>query len=127
MNKKNISPHVQIYKFPIAALSSITTRLTGLYLSGVFIAYGVAKIQKHDALIRDTYQKSNKHLQTMFHYSLLFPTIYHTMGGMRHFVWDRFPSSLLTNSNVARSSYLLFAASSASTFLAEKYIKMERK
>ena len=29
-----ISPHVQIYKFPITAISSITNRLTGLSMSG---------------------------------------------------------------------------------------------
>ena len=32
-----ISPHVNIYKFPITAISSITNRISGLYLTGVFI------------------------------------------------------------------------------------------
>ena len=35
--KKIISPHVNIYKFPITAVSSITNRLTGLALTGLFI------------------------------------------------------------------------------------------
>lgn len=29
-----VSPHVTIYKFPLAALSSITNRITGVILSG---------------------------------------------------------------------------------------------
>lgn len=127
MNKRAISPHVQIYKFPAAALSSITTRLTGLYLSGLFVGYGIAKATHQDDKLQESYEKLNKPLKNALHYSLLFPTIYHTMGGMRHFLWDRFPSSLLTNSKVARSSYLLFAVSSASTVMVEKYINMERK
>lgn len=29
-----VSPHVQIYKFPVVALSSITNRVTGVILTG---------------------------------------------------------------------------------------------
>lgn len=29
-----VSPHVTIYKFPVAAISSITNRVTGVVLSG---------------------------------------------------------------------------------------------
>ena len=127
MNKRVISPHVQIYKFPAAALSSITTRLTGLYLSGLFLGVGIAKAAHQDDKLQKRYEMLNKPLQSALYYSLLFPAIYHTMGGMRHFLWNRFPSLLLTNSKVARSSYLLFAVSSASTVMVEKYINMERK
>ena len=38
-----ISPHVSIYKFPLGALSSITNRLTGLSLSGVFVMGGLVQ------------------------------------------------------------------------------------
>ena len=127
MNKRVISPHVQIYTFPAAALSSITTRLTGLYLSGLFLGVGIAKAAHQDDKLQKRYEMLNKPIQMAFHYSLLFPAIYHTMGGMRHFLWDRFPSLLLTNTKVARSSYLLFAVSSASTVIVEKYINKERK
>ena len=39
--KKNISPHVNIYRFPITAISSITNRITGVYLTGIFIGSGL--------------------------------------------------------------------------------------
>ena len=35
---KKISPHVEIYKFPITAISSITNRVTGLALTGYFLS-----------------------------------------------------------------------------------------
>ena len=35
-----ISPHVTIYKFPITALSSITNRATGMFLSTNFVCLG---------------------------------------------------------------------------------------
>ena len=41
---KNISPHVNIYKFPVTAVSSILTRLSGLYLSGAFVVGGISQI-----------------------------------------------------------------------------------
>ena len=41
---KKLSPHVTIYKFPITAISSIATRLSGVYLSGLFIGGGIIKL-----------------------------------------------------------------------------------
>ena len=52
---KNISPHVNIYKFPVTALSSITTRLTGLYLSGLFIAGGIYQFTDQKETLYDRY------------------------------------------------------------------------
>ena len=39
--KRKLSPHLNVYKFPITAVSSIATRLTGLSLSGLFIISGM--------------------------------------------------------------------------------------
>ena len=58
-----ISPHVNIYKFPLTAISSITNRISGLYLTGIFISGGILLgldkknyiIDKYDKL--ETYQK----------------------------------------------------------------------
>ena len=48
MNQKKISLHVQIYKFPITAISSISTRLSGFYLTGCFIGFGISKLSNYD-------------------------------------------------------------------------------
>ena len=42
--RRPTSPHVTIYKFPIAALSSITTRVTGTALSVGFAGAGLVAL-----------------------------------------------------------------------------------
>ena len=37
---KNISPHVNIYKFPVTAISSIMNRVTGLGITGIYVISG---------------------------------------------------------------------------------------
>lgn len=118
---KNISPHVTIYKFPITAISSITTRVTGVYFTGLFIAGGIAKLTNKDEFLYDKYTHLNNTLKTAIHYSVIVPFTYHTYGGIRHFIWDKYPK-LLTNKSVAKSSYLLFGLTGVSSILAEKLI-----
>ena len=118
---KNISPHVTIYKFPVTAISSIATRITGAYLSGLFVVGGISKLVEKDKYLCDKYNNLNSSLKTVFHYSIIFPSVYHTYGGLRHFIWDKYPT-LLTNSSVAKSSYLLFGLTGISSILAERLI-----
>ena len=118
---KNISPHVSIYKFPVTAISSILTRVSGVYLSGLFIAGGISKLVNKDKYLYDKYNNLNSNLKTAFHYTIIFPGVYHTYGGLRHFIWDKYPK-LLTNKSVPKSSYLLFGLTGVSSILAEKLI-----
>lgn len=102
-----ISPHVQIYKFPLSALSSISNRITGLYLTGVFIGGGIVLgINKEKELI-DKYNNLKNYQQKIINYSLILPTTYHTLGGIRHFIWDKYPK-LLTNKIGRQSSLVMF-------------------
>ena len=61
MHKYNImtkvSPHVQIYKFPIAAISSITNRITGLGVTGMYIGLGSSLLFNKNVL--DLYDKAH--------------------------------------------------------------------
>tara|TARA_Y100000991_G_scaffold58995_1_gene43247 strand:- start:223 stop:594 length:372 start_codon:yes stop_codon:yes gene_type:complete len=118
---KNISPHVSIYKFPVTAISSILTRVSGVYLSGLFIAGGISKLVNKDKYLYDKYNNLNSNLKTAFHYTIIFPSVYHTYGGLRHFIWDKYPK-LLTNKSVPKSSYLLFGLTGLSSILVEKLI-----
>tara|TARA_Y100000591_G_C21773451_1_gene666869 strand:+ start:197 stop:565 length:369 start_codon:yes stop_codon:yes gene_type:complete len=117
--KKNISPHVTIYKFPVTAISSISTRISGLYLSGLFIGGGISCLTNNNNYLIKKYEILSPNYKSMFNYSILFPSTYHTLGGIRHFIWDKFPH-LMTNTKVARSSYLLFGLSSLFTYIFEK-------
>ena len=118
---KNISPHVSIYKFPITAISSIATRVSGVYLTGLFILGGISKMTNYDDYLYNHYKKLENSYKSLLHYSVIVPTTYHTFGGIRHFIWDKYPS-LLTNKSVPKSSYLLFGLTGLSSILAEKLI-----
>ena len=55
-----ISPHVQIYKFPITAISSITNRLTGLSLSGFFLVGGLSCLTNKNKFLLEKYKELDK-------------------------------------------------------------------
>ena len=96
---RKLSPHVTIYRFPLAALSSITNRLTGLYLSGAFVAVGITSMTSYQ-------MPTHPFLESVTAGCLC----YHTLGGIRHYVWDWKPS-LMTNT-IARSSSVGLLATS---------------
>ena len=117
--KKIISPHVNIYKFPITAVSSITNRLTGLALTGLFIGTGISNIFNLDLIKK--YDKLENNYKKVINYSAIFPATYHTFGGIRHFIWDKYPQ-LLNNKQVQKSSFLLMGGSVVYTILFEKFV-----
>ena len=117
--KKNISPHVQIYSFPITAISSITTRITGLGLTGMYTSMGISLLC--NISLYDYYKKLDHYTKKVIHYTTIFPCVYHSYGGIRHFIWDGQPK-YLTNKNVGRSSYFLFGSSILTTILLEKQL-----
>lgn len=126
MNK--ISPSLSIYKFPITAISSITNRVSGIYLTGIMGISGFYYLlnNKQKEYILNYYHNLGFMPQKMINYSILYPFGYHVMGGIRHLIWDSFPH-LLSNSKVARSSYALFGLSIIPTILLEKKISDNQK
>ena len=123
MNQKKISPHVQIYKFPITAISSISTRLSGFYLTGCFIGFGISKLSNYD--VYKEYKLLNSYQQKFINYSIIVPVNFHTLSGIRHFVVDKYPS-LLTNNKMAYSSWLLFSSTAITSILVENYLDKYR-
>ena len=123
MDKYNImtkvSPHVQIYKFPIAAISSITNRVTGLGITGMYIGLGSSLLFNKNVL--ELYDKAPQPAKTIINYTVLFPNIYHTFGGIRHFVWDKYPK-YLTNVKVQNTSIAILGFSVITTIFTESYI-----
>ncbi len=103
-----ISPHVSIYKFPLTALSSITNRVTGIVLSGGFIMIGISSFFPKQQVIMQKKYESTQIIKSV----IFFPIIYHTLGGIRHFIWD-FKPQLLSNIKVTKSSYILFGTTGA--------------
>jgi|TARA_B100001250_G_scaffold316444_1_gene278838 succinate dehydrogenase cytochrome b556 subunit len=104
---KKLSPHVTIYKFPIAALSSIATRISGVVMSTGFIGLGMLLITGKNADIKgkfvDKYKPFGIFISTL-------TLSYHTLGGLRHFILDANPK-LLTNKSMTTNSFVLFTSS----------------
>ena len=119
-----ISPHVFIYRFPIGAISSITNRVTGLYLTGIFLGAGIYQYCPID--YEEKWKKIGKPYQSILIYSILFSSCYHTLGGIRHFIWDKKPS-LITTKITTKSSYLLFGTSIGLSYFLEKMINHKSK
>lgn len=108
-----VSPHVTIYAFPAAALSSITNRVTGCALSMGCVGLGLAELVggAGTALyITQTIGSQGMLIAATAKFSVAFPVIYHYLGAIRHLAWDEKPD-LLTNEEVEKSSYILFGAS----------------
>ena len=116
---KKISPHVNIYKFPITAISSIGNRITGLALTGGYVISGTMLLCNKNPL--EYYNKLDKYPNTIVNYGFIYPSFYHTYGGIRHFLWDKYPL-MLENNKVSKSSYILFGLASGLTILLEKNI-----
>ena len=116
---KNISPHVNIYKFPVTAISSIMNRVTGLGITGVYVISGSMLLFNKNPITY--YEKLHNYPKTAINYGIIFPTFYHTFGGIRHFIWDKYPH-LLSNVKVTQSSIGVIGLSIASSFIYEKYI-----
>eukprot|EP00980_Cylindrotheca_fusiformis_P005729 scaffold1194_cov127-Cylindrotheca_fusiformis.AAC.6 len=104
-----VSPHVSIYAFPIAAISSITNRVTGIMLA--FGAAGLGSIEivagPGSALsLMQTIGSQGFFIAAPAKFAVSFPLVYHYAGACRHFAWDYFPD-YLTNPDTEKSSYAL--------------------
>ena len=132
----NRSPHVTIYKFPITALSSITNRMSGIFLSTGFILYGTSLLLPNnlnyvtyisnnfnakDSKDPNDPEKNNK-LKKLIIFSTSLITSYHTYGSIRHMLWDYYPN-LLKNNLVKNSSYIIIGASIYTSFLSLFFIE----
>ena len=117
--KTNLSPHVQIYKFPVTAITSIMTRATGVGLTGMYLAGGTSCLIGIN--LNEYYNQLPSSVHKVIRYGTIYTGFYHTLGGIRHFVWDAYPS-LLTNVKVTRVSYGMLGVSAVGTIMLEKWI-----
>ena len=107
-----VSPHITVYAFPTVAISSVTVRITGCLLSiGLGGVAATALVGGVDAPATLTSMiAASTYGAPLAKFSVGFPLIYHTLGGVRHTVWDNYPE-YLSNAAVEQSSWALFGAS----------------
>lgn len=107
-----MSPHVAIYAFPVAALSSITNRATGVALAVGCAGLGAIEIAGGTGAALGAMQtvgSSSMLVAAGAKFAVAFPLSYHYLGAIRHLAWDSKPD-LLTTVDVEKSSYYLFGA-----------------
>lgn len=114
--RRPVSPHVTIYSFPVCALASITTRVTGCALSFGAAGLGVVEIFGGNGAALELMSSIGSGavggglVVAGAKFSVAFPFVYHYLGGLRHLVWDSKPE-MLTNVDVEKASYALVGAS----------------
>jgi len=118
MNKKRpTSPHLigldgkPHYAFPLAAIASITTRITGVMLSLGMAGMGAVAITGDVSAVVEGL-KSYPILVPPTKFIIAYPFVYHTFAGLRHMWWDKTCKGL--NSDALKtSSIALFGSSFA--------------
>ena len=100
----------------IAALSSITNRVTGCALSVGCAGLGALELVGGSGTslqVMHLIGSQGGLVAAGAKFSVAFPIVYHYLGALRHIYWDITPD-ILTNEGVAKASKLLFGGS---TFL----------
>jgi succinate dehydrogenase (ubiquinone) cytochrome b560 subunit len=111
-----VSPHVTVYAFPAAAISSITNRVTGCALSVGAAGLGAAELLGGSGTSLQLMQMIGQQSPWMVasaKFCVAFPCTYHYFGAVRHLLWDAKPELLSTNEEVEKSAYILFGSSLA--------------
>ncbi|KAG7376865.1 hypothetical protein PHYPSEUDO_012649 [Phytophthora pseudosyringae] len=116
-----VSPHVSVYKFPVAAISSIVNRFAAVGMSAAFVGGSALGFAGADlpALIfmaQDAipfFAPASKAL-------VAFPVSYHVLCAARHSLWTYKPE-LINNADGPASCYAIFAASGVVTLGAAAY------
>lgn len=100
-----VSPHTDIYAFPVAAISSVTTRFTGVGLTVGFYGASVYALLGGDvpALLDSFKVAAPAVVLAGSKFVVGFPLVYHWLGGLRHMYIDRNPG-MLNNDSIEMSS-----------------------
>ncbi|KAG3120216.1 hypothetical protein PI124_g390 [Phytophthora idaei] len=117
-----ISPHVEIYKFPVTAISSVANRFSAMGMSAAFVGGSALGFVGADvpALIYMA-QDTIPFFAPLSKALVAFPVSYHVLCGARHNLWTYKPE-LINNADGPTSSYAIFAASGVITLGAAAYI-----
>jgi succinate dehydrogenase (ubiquinone) cytochrome b560 subunit len=113
-----MSPHIFIYKWPMAAVMSIMHRASGAALTvgisaaAVGIAFGGLTFPELISTIKGMDLPAAVIFGAKFTVAL--PFAYHTCNGVRHLLWDSVPSNL-SNDAVTRSSLVVLGCAGVLT------------
>lgn len=106
-----LSPHLQIYRLPVVAVSSITHRFTGIALSAGTLMLACWLVAAASG--PDSYAKVHAFLGSPIGLLLLlgwsWAFSFHLLKGIQHLIWDTVRG--IEKAGATRSSVLVFAGS----------------
>lgn len=88
--RRPMSPHLQVYKMRLSMFLSISNRITGVVATagsalGVVWLASLAKGPKSFACARKI---TGNPVGQLVLFGWIFSLVWHTVGGLRHFIWD---------------------------------------
>lgn len=110
-----VSPHLQIYRLPLAAILSISHRITGVLLTAaaVALAFLIAAAAYAPALWEVAMMGLQHPLGQVVLIAWTFALAFHLCTGIRHLVWDACIG--LSMPAVQASNWLVLAGATALT------------
>lgn len=106
-----LSPHLQIYRWPITMLLSILHRVTGVFLSLALVVFTLWLVRA--AAGPEQYQYFREAMGSPFGLVLMigctFAFLLHTANGVRHLVWDTGRGLEIPSANTTAWLALLFS------------------
>lgn len=112
-----LSPHLQIYRLPLAAITSILNRITGvgMTLAAVLIVWWFAA----GAFSAGYFAFVDGLLTSILGYLILIGSLaalwYHMLNSIRHLIWDT--GRMMDVATVEKTSYGVFAGTAVLTLL----------
>jgi succinate dehydrogenase cytochrome b subunit len=115
-----LSPHLQIYRWPITMVASITHRATGIALAAglVLLAWWLLAAQTGPDAYAIFMRAAGNIIGEIVLFGFLWSLSYHLLNGIRHLVWDigygfNVPAARITAALVFAASILLAAGAFA--------------
>ncbi len=112
-----LSPHLQVYRLPLAAISSILNRVTGvgMTLAAVLIVWWFAA----GAFSAEYFATVDGLMTSILGHLILIGSLaalwYHMLNSIRHLIWDT--GRMMDVETVEKTSYGVFAGTALLTLL----------
>ena len=89
-NQRPLSPHLSVYKWQLHAITSILTRITGnaLIVGVILFVSWLLAAATSDASFRAVNAIISSWFGKLVLIGSLWALWYHTLGGVRHLIWD---------------------------------------
>ena len=115
--KRPLSPHLQVYRLPLGAITSIMNRITGvgMTLAAILIVWWFAAGAMSESQFAFVDGLLTSWIGILVLLGSLWALWYHMLNSIRHLIWDT--GRMMDVETVEKTSYLVIGASVAMTVL----------